>query len=62
VALTYQILAKCPKTGQEVFTGATHDKPAFAPDEKPMGVYNCTACRESHVWTADEARVVMGAA
>ena len=51
------VMIKCPKTGDAIFTGLTADKASFAVTPVFFGVAFCSACGGTHDWFARDAWV-----
>lgn len=57
MAAQYEAHVKCERTDQEVSTGYVVPGGRFAENDKPRGVFNCPACKQSHYCSYDQATV-----
>jgi|ETN01SMinimDraft_4_1059930.scaffolds.fasta_scaffold08741_3 hypothetical protein len=59
----YEVMTRCPETGEPVSTGRTVDIPVFDYDEDFIGRYSCSSCHGNHSWSdADrDVRIVKSA-
>ena len=51
------LMIKCPRTGEEIYTGMTAERTSFAVTPVFFGVAFCAACGGTHDWFARDAWV-----